>query len=206
MIIPSLYFSFLLASIVIELTPGPNMGYLAAISSLRGHKAGFSMVAGIALGLLIMGLICSTGAATIIMDYPVIYETMRWAGVLYMLWLAYDGWRGKINESSLDGDHSRYFLRGLITNLLNPKAAMFYLTVMPSFLDAASPPLPQALTLTFSYVAIATAAHSLIALLSNKAGSYINRDGSSITLIRYGFAILMVLIAIWLAWHTARPA
>lgn len=205
-IVPALYASFLLTSLVVELTPGPNMSYLAAISSLRGRKTGLSMVAGIALGLLIIGLICGAGADVLLTDYPAIYEILRWAGVLYLLWLAYEGWRGDIGTGPVDHEHARYFTRGLVTNLLNPKAAMFYLTVLPSFLDPPPAPLLQAALLTLSYVAVATAVHALIALLADKAGPLLRKGSGSEILIRRGFAVFMVLIAVWLAWNTARPA
>ncbi len=204
-IAPALYAYFLVTSLVIELTPGPNMSYLAAISSLRGRKAGLSMVAGIALGLLIIGLICSAGADILLTDYPAIYQILRWTGVGYLLWLAYEGWCGGFEKVPTDHEHTRYFTRGLITNLLNPKAVLFYLTVLPSFLNPPPIPLLQAQLLTVSYVLVATLVHALIAILADKAGPLLRKDTASETLIRRGFALFMILIAFWLAWSTTAP-
>lgn len=119
--------SFAFASLIIELTPGPNMTYLALVAASDGRRAGFATVAGVALGLATIGLAAAFGVAQLVSASPIAYEILRWAGVLFLLYLAWDGWRGEGDvvavASNSDG---RYFRRGLITNLLNPKAAVFY--------------------------------------------------------------------------------
>ena len=73
----------------------------------------------------------------LIANSRMLYETLRWGGVVYLLWLSYEGWYGE--EEALPGTakveapDSKYFLRGLVTNLLNPKAGIFYIAVLPTF-------------------------------------------------------------------------
>src|SRR5262245_59626176 len=107
------------------------MAYLAALSLSRGARAGIAAVAGITLGLAIFGLAAALGVATLLEPSTVLYETLRWAGVAYLLWLAWEGWTSErdvtSDASATPGDTPWYaFRRGLITNLLNPKAGVFY--------------------------------------------------------------------------------
>jgi threonine/homoserine/homoserine lactone efflux protein len=74
--------SFVLTSLVVEMTPGPNMTYLAVLGASRGRIAGFSAVLGVALGLALLGIAVGLGAGSLILDYPLAYETLRWAGAL----------------------------------------------------------------------------------------------------------------------------
>ena len=164
--------AFALTAFVIELTPGPNMSYLAALSLSRGVRAGLAAVGGVALGLSIYGVAAIFGLSALIESSPALYQTLRWGGVGYLLYLAWEAWNADPRQTS---DASRAaddiprvaFRRGLITNLLNPKAALFYAAVLPDFVQAGRSPVPaQMLTLTAIYVGIATAVHLSIVLLA----------------------------------------
>ena len=95
---------------------------------------------------------------------------LRWAGILYLLYLAYDAWRDAgagADIASGPTDSGSLFLRGLTVNLLNPKAAVFYVAVLPTFIDAArGAVLAQNLMLVAIYVAVATAVHTGVVLLA----------------------------------------
>jgi threonine/homoserine/homoserine lactone efflux protein len=84
--------AFALTALIIEITPGPNMGYLAVLSLSRGWRAGVAAVIGAPLGHTIYGIAAALGAATAIESSRALYEILRWAGVGYMLWLAYQAW------------------------------------------------------------------------------------------------------------------
>ena len=87
--------AFLLASLLIELTPGPNMTWLAALGASRGRTAALAAVAGIALGLAFAGAVAGIGLSALIASQPWLIDGLRWAGALYLLYLAYDAWRGR---------------------------------------------------------------------------------------------------------------
>lgn len=89
----SLLIAFGVTSLAIEMTPGPNMGYLAVLGISQGRLAGLSAVLGVALGLCVLGLLVGFGAGSFVLDNRWAYEALRWAGSLYLMWLAYDGWR-----------------------------------------------------------------------------------------------------------------
>jgi threonine/homoserine/homoserine lactone efflux protein len=200
--VPSAVWQFALAALIIELTPGPNMTYLAIISVSKGWRAGFATVSGVALGLAIVGVIAAFGLAALIQSSDILYEVLRWAGVIYLLWLAYEGWRGEEADSGPTGD-ARHFMRGLVTNLLNPKAAVFYVAVLPNFIDPGKPVLMQSLILSAVYVGIATAVHGAIVLLGGSLEPLLTNPARE-TLIRRVLSALLGAVAIWFAWSTAR--
>jgi threonine/homoserine/homoserine lactone efflux protein len=202
--LPTLFMPFLLASLLIELTPGPNMTYLALVSASEGRKAGFAMVAGIALGLATIGLVAAFGVTEIIRSSPAIYEAMRWAGVGFLLYLAWEGWTGGGEEAGTTGHtNGRYFVRGLVTNLLNPKAGIFYVSVLPTFIAPEQPAARQGLVLTLTYVAVATAVHLAVVALAGGLEPMLN-DPAREKPVRRALSAMLALVAIWFAWTTAR--
>ncbi|MCA0031404.1 LysE family translocator [Mesorhizobium sp. B263B2A] len=200
----STFLSFVLASFLIELTPGPNMTYLALVSASDGRRAGFATVAGIATGLAIIGGIAALGVAELIQASSLLYEGLRWAGVLFMLYLAWDGWTTETGALSAQEDSgSKYFTRGLVTNLLNPKAAIFYVAVLPTFIELERPIFAQTFLLTGTYVVVATLVHGTIVVLAGTLEPFLN-DPHRERIARRSLSGLLALVASWFAWSTAR--
>jgi threonine/homoserine/homoserine lactone efflux protein len=200
--IPPSIWAFALASLLIELTPGPNMTYLAIVSASKGRGAGFATVAGVALGLATLGIVGAVGVAAMVQASQPLYQALRWAGVIYLLWLAFDGWRGE-NDGFSDGFDSRHFVRGFVTNLLNPKAALFYVTVLPQFLDPLRPLLAQTLVMSAVYVAVATLVHGVIVVLAGSLRPFLTAPRKEM-IVRRTLSLFLALVALWFAWSTAR--
>lgn len=72
--------SYLATVLLIELTPGPNMAYLAALTLGRGRRAGLAAVAGVALGLAVIGIAAVLGFAALVAASPMLWNALRWAG------------------------------------------------------------------------------------------------------------------------------
>lgn len=202
---PSVLLPFLIAVSLIELTPGPNMGYLAALAASEGRLAGFKAVLGITAGLAVYMLASVLGVAELIAAAPLAYGALRWAGVLYLLYLAWEAWRGAAEASpghaGVQADHAPFW-RGFIANVLNPKAAVFYVTLLPGFIAADHAAFwIQALILGSLHLAVSAVVHGTIVLGAARAGAMI--DGAAArTAMRRTMAIAIALIAIWLAWST----
>ncbi len=198
--------AFVLTCFLIELTPGPNMAYLAVLCASKGRRAGLAATAGIALGLLLVGLGAALGLAALISSSRTLYQAMRWTGVLYLLWLAFEGWREATETSPTATDGSApdatYFTRGLITNLLNPKAVVFYVAILPTFVDPTRGVLGQTVLLSVVYVLIATAVHSMLVILADAARPLLEDPGSS-RLVRRLLSVALAGIALWFAVSTA---
>jgi threonine/homoserine/homoserine lactone efflux protein len=191
---------FLGTALLIELTPGPNMAYLAVLAATEGRRPGLAAVAGVALGLTLLGLLAALGLAAVVGASPPLSAGLRWAGVAYLLWLAWEAWRDAAADQaeSLDQTLAGYFGRGLMTNLLNPKAAAFYVTVLPPFLNPDAAVLPQTLTLSALYVLVATLVHGTIVMFAGSAARLLTDTAQERRLRRIGAATL-VGVALWLA-------
>lgn len=194
---------FLITCLIIETTPGPNMAYLTIVSASRGRRFGYVTVAGVTLGLSIIGLAAAAGLATLISGSSFLYQTLRIGGVLYLLWLAFDEWRDADDLPEAESDNGLwvYFRRGLIVNILNPKAAVFYITILPTFMEPDTDILPQAVFLTIIYVGIATTMHLLIVTLAGLLKPVIENPVRK-RIARRALAILLALVALWFAIGT----
>lgn len=202
--------SYVMTVLFIELTPGPNMAYLAALTLGAGRKAGLAAVAGVAIGLALIGVAAAAGLATLIAASPTVWAVLRWAGGLYLLYLAWETWRGETETSPADTaafrrSGARYFTRGLITNILNPKAALFYVAIVPRFLPETGPTLATGLGLTAISVAVATAVHLAIVLLAARMHPLLSQPGR-MERTRHGLAIGLAGIALWFLVTTAGPS
>lgn len=201
---PGVIAPFLLAVALIELTPGPNMGWLALVSLGRGRLAGFAAVAGVTVGLAVWMLAAAFGLTQVLLVWPPLYQGIRWAGVLFLLYLAWEAWRTPTGvEATPDVSTLRgLFLRGMTGNLLNPKAAVFYVALLPTFMrpDHGSP-LVQALTLGSLHLIVAVAVHAAIVLGGAGAGGAVARRMQGPAL-RAVMALGIAGVALWMAWET----
>lgn len=202
---PAALWGFALASVLMEVTPGPNMAYLAILALSDGRRAGYAAVAGVATGLLLVGLASALGVGAADSASPLTYQALRWGGFLYLLWLAWAGW----SEADEAPEHAargsslgRFFARGLITNLLNPKAFALYVAVLPGFLSLDHPALPQAVRLSLLYVAIATAIHLAIVTAAAAARRFLS-DARRRAILRRVLSVMLAGVAVWLAVKTA---
>jgi threonine/homoserine/homoserine lactone efflux protein len=193
---------FLVAVAIVELTPGPNMGYLAVVSGQWGRRAGLLTVLGVTAGLAVYMLAAVLGLTEVVLRVRWLYDLLRWAGVLFLLWLAFDTWRGgRTEQASLAEEPPpgwRLMGRGFLANILNPKALVFYVGLLPGFTDPERPFAPQALTLGVIHIAVSVAVHGAIVAAAAKAIPLLGAGGR----LRGAFALLLAAIALWLAWGT----
>lgn len=193
---------FTLTSLLIELTPGPNMAYLVALSLSEGRRAGLAAVAGVTLGLTIVGVLAVLGLAAIVSASPVLQDGLRYAGAGFLLFLAWEAWRGADDGMHQPMGRRAAFGRALLTNLLNPKAAAFYLTVLPLFLPKeaiGSTGLPLALVAI--YVGVATGVHAVLVLFADRLRPYLLTDGRQVAVRRF-FALALAAVAFWFFWES----
>jgi threonine/homoserine/homoserine lactone efflux protein len=203
---PSVALPFLVAVALIELTPGPNMGWLALVAMAQGRLAGLAAVAGVTLGLAVWMVAAAVGLTSVLVAFPGLYQAVRWAGVLFLLWLAWEAWAGAgktAEDVGRDPEKLRgLFLRGLTGNLLNPKAAVFYVALLPTFIrpDHAAP-MVQALTLGSLHLIVSVVIHSAIVLGAAAAGAVVMRRLRGLWAGR-AMAAGIAAVAVWMAWAT----
>jgi len=201
--------SYLATVLLIELTPGPNMAYLAALTLGHGRRSGLAAVGGVALGLALIGLATALGFAALVAASPLLWNALRWAGTAYLFYLAWETWRDEKETSPAgiaggpSGQH-RFFLRGLLTNVLNPKAALFYVAILPRFLPQSGASLHDGLLLTGISVAVATAVHLAIVLLAATLHPLLSAP-ERLRKTRRALAIGLASIALWFLSGSALP-
>jgi threonine/homoserine/homoserine lactone efflux protein len=197
-----MFWSFVLACILIELTPGPNMTWLAVLGASKGRATALAAVAGICVGLAIAAVVAGFGLTALLKQFPVLFQGLRWAGALYLLYLAFDAWRDSAESQRPSTDtQGAAFLQGLLTNTLNPKAYIFYAAMLPQFTTTASPGASELAWLSAVYVAIATVIHAGIAVLAGTAVTFLQSSPHAVT-IRKALAILIAIAAIWFFYST----
>jgi len=165
---------FAALSLGMVLTPGPNMIYLVSRSICQGSRAGLMSLGGIALGFIFYMLCAAFGITALVIAVPYAYDALRIAGALYLGWLAWQALRPggaspfQIRDLPPDGP-GKLFMMGLMTNLLNPKAAVLYLSLLPQFIDpAGGSVLFQSLTLGSLQIAISVTVNAMIALAAGR--------------------------------------
>jgi len=189
--------AFLVTATIIELTPGPNMTWIAVLGATRGRTAALAAVVGIALGLALAGLIAGLGLTVVFDNFPSLMTALRYAGTLYLFYLAYDAWTDAAQIETISAKpNSAFFLQGFISNALNPKAYLFYAAILPQFQITADHPYQQLAFLTALYVAVATFIHAMIALLAGSISDWLATSPSAQKL-RRALAIAIALAAIW---------
>ena len=202
--------TFLLAVLLLELTPGPNMAYLATLSLSCGRGAGLVATIGVAFGLAVHAIVAGLGAGVLIQRYPLLYEVLRWIGVGYLLYLAWEGWRTEREISpervDLANMAGALILRGFLSNVFNPKSILFFVSVLPSFVGTGpgSPSLViQMAVFGIAYVGIATTVHGTIVILAAELRPWLV-EGARQQTVRRILSAVLALVAIWLVWTTRR--
>lgn len=194
---------FALAVLLIELTPGPNMGWLVALTLAEGRRAGLSALSGIALGLAGNAALSVLAASFILAQGGVLGQVMSVLAAAMMAWLAWEAWRGSEDtsgESSLTAvphpTTQRHFFGGLVINLLSPKAALFFITVMPQFIPGGQPSLSQGLVMACISVGIATAIHLALVLGAERLRPFLMAQERA-KIVRRVLALAMLAVAGW---------
>lgn len=130
---------FAIASLLLALTPGPNMIYCVSRTLVQGRRAGFVSLAGVLLAFLVHLIAAALGLTALLLAVPLAFDAIRLIGAAYLLWLAWQavkpGGTAPFEPRALPADRpGKLFRMGFLTNLLNPKVAMFYLSFFPQFI------------------------------------------------------------------------
>ncbi len=134
---------FAAACLVLTATPGPDMLLIASRSVSQGRAAGFATLAGIQVGTYCHAAAAALGLSQLFVVVPIAYDVVRYAGVAYLLYLAWQTFRSTGTALAPTAGLRRYpiavvFRQGLLTNLLNPKMALFVLALFPQFVNPAA--------------------------------------------------------------------
>ena len=171
--------AFLIASVILAVTPGPGVLYIVTRSLTQGRRFGLASVAGVALGNLGNAVGASIGLAAVFAVSALAFTIVKYLGALYLVYLGlrairaprFDREVAKLEPASL----RRIFRDGFIVALLNPKTAIFFAAFLPQFMTADSPAIVQSLTLGSVFVAIAAVTDTGYALAAGALAPVLTR-------------------------------
>lgn len=198
------------AALLMVLTPGPNMIYLISRSICQGRKAGVVSLFGVIAGFLVHMLAAAIGLTALLLAVPLAYEALRWAGAAYLLWLAWQalrpGARSLFEPRQLPPDSTtRLFVMGFLTNALNPKIAVFYLSVFPQFVSPERGSLfLQSITLGATQIMVSFSVNLLVALFAAGMASWFARNPAWLVLQRWVMGFVLAALAVRLALEQRR--
>ena len=193
---------FAAACLVMVLTPGPNMIYLISRSICQGRKAGVTSLLGVVAGFFVHMLAAAIGLTAVFLAVPLAYEALKWAGALYLLWMAWQavrpGARSPFEARELLPDApSRLVLMGFLTSVLNPKVAMFYLSIFPQFISPAHGSLfIQSILLGLTQISVSFTVNFLIALFASAIAVWFVRNPLWLAVQRYVMGGVLAALAV----------
>ncbi|MCJ8149106.1 LysE family translocator [Shinella sedimenti] len=202
--------AFALIALGMVLTPGPNMIYLVSRSICQGPAAGLVSLGGVALGFVFYVLSAVLGITAFLMAVPFAYDALRFAGALYLAWLAWQalrpGGRSPFEVKALPRDSNRrLFFMGLLTNLLNPKIAVLYLSLLPQFIDPAKGNvLGQSLVLGGVQVVISVSVNALIAVSAGSVAALLATRPRWVLVQRWLMGTVLAALALRMATEARR--
>ncbi|WP_437436536.1 LysE family translocator [Pseudomonas lundensis] len=193
---------FAAACLLMVLTPGPNMIYLISRSICQGRKAGVTSLLGVVAGFFVHMLAAAIGLTAVFLAVPLAYEALKWAGALYLLWMAWQAVRPGARSpfearELLPDDPSRLVLMGFLTSVLNPKVAMFYLSIFPQFISPAHGSLfIQSILLGLTQISVSFTVNLLIALFASGIAVWFVRNPLWLAVQRYVMGGVLAALAV----------
>ena len=203
---------FAAAALLMALTPGPNMIYLVSRSICQGRKAGVISLFGVVSGFLVHMFAAAIGLTAVFLAVPLAYELLKWAGAAYLMWMAWQavrpGARALFETRQLAEDSPRrLFLMGFLTNLLNPKIAVFYLSVFPQFVSPQHGSVfLQSIVLGVTQIAVSFSINLLIALFAASIAAWFADNPRWIAVQRYVMGFVLAGLAVRLILEPRRGA
>jgi len=199
--------TFLTASILLALAPGPDNLFVLAQSALHGRLPGLLVVFGLCTGLLVHTLAVVCGLAVLFQVSAAAFVTLKLFGAAYLIYLAWQAFRASAARLEMTGQPSqtpgRLYLRGIVMNLTNPKVSIFFLAFLPQFADPSSGSVPVQLSLLGGLFIFATVlVFGLIALLAGSLGAWLARSARAQTWLNRLAGTVFIALALKLA--TAR--
>ncbi|GAO72940.1 LysE family translocator [Comamonas sp. E6] len=196
------WLAFGLVSLGMVLTPGPNMVYLISRSICQGRVAGLISLGGVALGFVFYMMCAALGITAIVMAVPYAYDALRIGGALYLIYLAWQavkpGGRSPFEVKNLPQDGpKKLFLMGFLTNLLNPKIAVMYLSLLPQFINPEhGSVLSQSLVLGFTQIVISVSVNATIAMLAGSIAVFLSGRPTWILVQRWLMGTVLAGLAV----------
>ena len=199
---------FLTATLALNLTPGPDMLYVIARSAAEGRKAGIVSALWIAGGTVFHTAAVALGVVSLLAAVPVAFLIVKYAGAAYLIYLGIRALRSDAPLAAPVVEHARLsviFRQGVITNVLNPKVALFFLAFLPQFVDPArGDPALQVIVLGLLFNVSGTLVNLAVALASSRVAARLRRTSGTTRVVQRATGVLFIGLGARLAYGV-RP-
>ncbi|MFS8201270.1 LysE family translocator [Streptomyces sp. CWNU-52B] len=198
-------------SLGLVVTPGPNMMYMVSRSIAQGRRAGVVSLGGVAAGALVFVVVTNLGLLTVLRTVPAMYTSFKIAGAVYLGWLAVQAFRsdgGSVfaPRETADASTRRLFGMGLVTNLLNPKIALLYLSLIPQFVDPrAGDVLLQGLAFGGIQIVVSVTANFVIIMAAGALSEFLVARPTWLRVQRYATGSALGVLALLLVMDQSQP-
>lgn len=192
--------SFLIASVILTLSPGPDIIYVLVKSMSKGKKAGIMLSLGLVSGVLVHTTLVAFGVAALINQSEFLFSLVQLLGAGYLLYLAYSIYRSEnslsLNEKTTTESSKNLLKRGFLMNVLNPKVSIFFLAFFPNFVWNTSAYVEiQLYVLGLVFMLQALLIFSLVAYSAGKIANYIQQNERVLKIVKWVQIAVFVLIA-----------
>jgi threonine/homoserine/homoserine lactone efflux protein len=199
------FLTFLIAALALNLAPGPDMLYVIGRSVGQGRKAGIVSSLGVFVGCWVHILAAAFGIAALLRSSPVAFNVVRYAGAAYLIYLGIKMLAQKTDLTSQQlktESLGAIFRQGAITNMLNPKVAIFFLAFLPQFIDASRGSVAlQIVVLGLIFNVGGTLVNLAVAYAGGTLGELLRRNQSIARLQRRFTGLIFVGLGLRLAWQ-----
>jgi threonine/homoserine/homoserine lactone efflux protein len=202
---------FILAALILVISPGPNMIYLISKSITQGKKSGFISLAGVVCGFLFHIIMVSFGLTAVLLAVPLAYTVLKTLGTVYLLYLAYQAIKPKsrnifdVDKNVAHDSPKKLFTIGFLTNVLNPKVAVFYLSFFPQFIKPEyGSVFTQSLELGVIQVLISFSINFIIVLTAARVALFFSNNPVWIKVQKWFMASILTYLAIKMAFSKAK--
>lgn len=202
---------FIIAAFILVISPGPNMIYLISRTITQGRKAGLTSLAGVICGFLFHIVMVSFGLTAVLFSVPYAYVVLKTLGTVYLLYLAYQAIKpNSKNIFEVDRNISidrprKLFTVGFLTNVLNPKVAVFYLSFFPQFIKPQYGSIfTQSLELGVIQVFVSFSINFIIVLTAAQAARFFAKNPTWIKAQKWFMASILGFLAIKMALSKAK--
>jgi threonine/homoserine/homoserine lactone efflux protein len=197
---------FIISAFVLVISPGPNMLYLISRSITQGRSAGLISLCGVIGGFLFHICMVSFGLTAVLFTVPFVYTILKYIGVIYLLYLAYQAVKPNsrnIFEANTNLKHDtpqKLFAIGFLTNVLNPKVAVFYMSLFPQFIKPEyGSVLAQSLQLGCTQLAVSFSINLMIVLTASRVAIFFSEKPLWIKIQKWFMASVLTTLALKMA-------
>jgi threonine/homoserine/homoserine lactone efflux protein len=206
------FWLFIISGLLLNITPGPDTAYIIGRSVQSGWRSGVAAALGIGTGCITHVLAAAVGLSALLVASATAFTAVKWLGAAYLCYIGLTMLLSRRQKSEESAGHDngpvslrRVFWQGALTNMLNPKVAMFFLAFLPQFVDADAPHKALAfLILGLIFVFNGTLWCLGVAVVAARAAGRVRRSGGALALINRGLGALFVYLGLRIAFAQAK--